>query len=62
MLFSIFGKELAHTPGIAGKIFSSLAQKGINIEMISASLTVLSCLVPKDRGHDAVNVIKAEME
>jgi len=61
-MISIFGKELAHTPGIAGKVFSILAKRGINIEMISASLTVLSCLVPKDRAEDAVRAIKTEIE
>jgi aspartate kinase len=61
-MLTFLGKNLAHTPGIAGKIFSILAQKGINIEMISASLTILSCLVPKDKATEAMNAIKAEMK
>jgi aspartate kinase len=61
-MLTIFGKELVRTPGIAGKIFSILAQNGINIEMISASLTTLSCLVPKDRASDALDAIKAEIK
>ncbi|MEO0113951.1 MAG: ACT domain-containing protein [candidate division WOR-3 bacterium] len=61
-MISIFGKELAHTPGIAGRVFSILAQKGINIEMISASLTVLSCLVQKDFAEAAVVAIKTELK
>jgi aspartate kinase len=60
-MLTIFDKELANTPGIAGKIFSILAQVRINIDMISASLTTLSCLVPKDRANDAMDAIKAEM-
>lgn len=59
-MISIFGRELAHTPGIAGRIFTALSQKKINIEMITASLTVLSCLVAKDRAQDAIDAIKAE--
>lgn len=61
-MLTIYSKGFAGTPGIAGKIFSILGQNGINIDMISASLTTLSCLVPKDRANDALDAIKAEIE
>lgn len=61
-MLTIFGRDLVRTPGIAGKVFAVLAQNGINIEMISASLTTLSCLVPKDRANDAMDAIKAEIK
>jgi aspartate kinase len=61
-MITIYSKEFASTPGIAGKIFSILGQNGINIDMISASLTTLSCLVPKDHANDALDAIKAEIK
>ncbi|MFB0509949.1 MAG: ACT domain-containing protein [bacterium] len=61
-LVTIFGKELVHTPGFAGRVFSILANKGINIEMISASLSILSCIIPKDKASEAMETIKAELK
>ena len=61
-MLTIFGRELIHTPGIAGKVFTILAKKGINIEMISAGLTMLSCIVPKDKAEEAKDAIQAEIK
>jgi len=57
-LIAIYGEKLSSAPGIAGKIFEKLSEQGINIDMISASLTVLSIVVKKARVKDAVAVIK----
>jgi aspartate kinase len=59
-LISIYGTKLATTPGIAGKIFKILSENGINIEMISASLSALSIVVREDRGVSAVESLKKE--
>ncbi len=57
-LVTIYGARLATTPGIAGKIFAKLTEQGINIEMISASFSVLSIVVEKARIEEAVAIIR----
>jgi len=59
-LITIYGSKLATTPGIAGKIFKVLSENGINIDMISASLTVLSLVVDKSKIAGAVDAIQKE--
>lgn len=60
-LITIYGARLATTPGVAGKIFKVLSENGINIDMISASLTVLSLVIDQGRVTDALEVIKKEV-
>ena len=57
-LITLYGPQLSTTPGTAGKVFAILSERGINIEMISASLTVLSIIVSKEKVTEAVEVIK----
>ena len=57
-LITIYGTKLSTTPGIAGKIFAKLFEHGINIEMISASLSVLSIVVKKEKVMEGVQAIK----
>ncbi|MCK5258813.1 MAG: ACT domain-containing protein [Thermoplasmatales archaeon] len=51
---------LFSTSGIAGKIFAKLSEQGINIEMISASISALSIVVRRDKAKQAVAAIKTE--
>jgi aspartokinase len=51
---------LFSTSGIAGKIFAKLSDQGINIEMISASLSALSIVVRREKIKEAVTVIRTE--
>jgi aspartate kinase len=60
-LITIYGARLATTPGVAGKIFKVLSENGINIDMISASLTVLSLVIEQGRVTDALEVINKEV-
>lgn len=60
-LITIYGSRLATTPGVAGRIFKVLSENGINIDMISASLTVLSLVIDQGRMTDALEVIKKEV-
>jgi aspartate kinase len=60
-LITIYGARLATTPGVAGKIFKVLSENGINIDMISASLTVLSLVIDQARVTDALEVINKEV-
>ncbi|UCD06397.1 MAG: ACT domain-containing protein [candidate division WOR-3 bacterium] len=57
-LITIYGTRLATTPGVAGRIFKVLSENGINIDMISASLSVLSIVVGEDRVTNAVEALR----
>jgi len=59
-LVSIYGPMLAHTPGVAGKIFGILAERHINIEMINTSLSGMNLVVQKDQVMDAVAALRTE--
>lgn len=59
-LITIYGTKLATTPGVAGRIFKILSENGINIDMISASLSVLSIVVREDRVTNAVEALNRE--
>jgi len=60
-LIAVYGRKLPQTPGIAGRVFSILADRRINIDAISASLTVISCVIRKDKVNQAVEVLKKEL-
>ncbi|MCK4272851.1 ACT domain-containing protein [bacterium] len=53
-LISIHGQKLAGVPGVAGKIFHTLASSGINIDSISSSRTTVTCLIAQDKIEQAV--------
>jgi aspartate kinase len=57
---SIVGIGMKSHSGVAAKMFEALAEKGINIEMISTSEIKISCVVDKRRGEDAVRAIHAK--
>ncbi|RQW08661.1 ACT domain-containing protein [candidate division KSB1 bacterium] len=48
-IISIFGPDFRERPGVAGAMFSSLGQRGINILAISTSISTLSCVI--DAAH-----------
>jgi aspartate kinase len=49
-------------PGVAAKVFSTLGDHDINIEMISTSPIRISCVVPGDRVPDAVKALHGAFE
>jgi len=57
-LVSVHVPTIADSPGVAGRMFSILSNLGINIEMISASVATITCVVPGERAAEA----KAEIE
>jgi aspartate kinase len=61
-LVTVYGRGLATTPGLAGKVFSCLAERGINIELISASLTMLGLLIKQERAEEARTLIGSLFE
>lgn len=54
---SIVGSGIASTPGIAAKMFKTLADEKINIEFISTSHIRIVCVVHKDKADDAVKAL-----
>ncbi len=59
---SVVGAGMKSHPGVAAKVFSTLGDHGINIEMISTSPIKISCVVPGDRVPDAVRALHAAFE
>jgi len=54
---SIVGVNLTATPAIAATLFETLANEGINIDMISASNSRISVVIDSKKVHLAVNAI-----
>jgi len=56
---SIVGSGMIGQPGIAARMFDALAHHQINIQMIATSEIKVSCVVAKDQGVTALQVIHA---
>ncbi|HLM30764.1 MAG TPA: aspartate kinase [Solirubrobacterales bacterium] len=54
---SIVGAGMRSHPGVAAKVFRTLGEREINIEMISTSPIKISCVVAAERVPDAVRAI-----
>ncbi len=54
---SVVGIGMRSHSGVAANMFEALAEKGINIEMISTSEIKISCVVKKESGETAVRAI-----
>lgn len=54
---SIVGAGMVGRPGIAAKMFRTLANLGINIKMIATSDIKISCLVDTEQADDAVRAL-----
>ena len=64
-LLSVVGEGIAREPGIAAKIFSVLAEEKVNIDVISTSNLVISCVVPESclvRASAALHAALVETE
>lgn len=61
-LITITGHGLLQKPGIAGKMFKALSDKGINIQMISTSLSSITCMISDQVIGNAVDVLEKEFE
>ena len=48
---SIVGAGMRSHPGVAAKVFETLADEDINIEMISTSPIKISCVIRSDDGR-----------
>jgi aspartate kinase len=54
---SIVGAGMRSHPGVAAKVFTTLGERGINIEMISTSPIKISCVVRNEQLDDAVRAL-----
>jgi aspartate kinase len=54
---SLVGAGMRSNPGVVAEMFKALAQKGINIEMISTSSIRVSCIVRRADAEEAVRTI-----
>src|SRR5271155_593492 len=59
---SIIGAGMRSHPGVAAKVFSVLAEEGVNIEMISTSPIKISCVIARDRVDGAVRALHTAFE
>jgi aspartate kinase len=56
---SLIGVGMKTHPGVTALTFESLAEAGINIEMISTSSIRISCLIRAEQAEDAVRALHA---
>ena len=59
---SIVGTGIQSAPGYAARMFRTLSDAGINIEIISTSEIRITCIIPEDRVADAVRALHAAFE
>jgi aspartate kinase len=59
---SVVGAGMRTHPGVAARVFSTLGEEGINIEMISTSPIKISCVVAADTVDRAVRALHQAFE
>src|SRR5687768_7063628 len=59
---SVVGAGMKSHPGVAARVFSTLGEEGINIEMISTSPIKISCVVSADAVDRAVRALHQAFE
>lgn len=59
---SIVGAGMVDRPGIAAKMFDTIANAGVNIKMISTSEIKISCLVDKEDANHSIKTLHKVFE
>src|SRR6185369_7108765 len=59
---SVVGLGMAKQTGVAQKMFRSLADAGINIQMITTSEIKISVLVSRERSQEALRIVHRSFE
>jgi aspartate kinase len=59
---SIVGTGMQNTPGFAARMFATLSEKGVNIELISTSEIRITCIVDEAKVKDAVRALHQAFE
>jgi len=59
---SIIGTGMQNVPGYAARMFDTLSQEGINIQLISTSEIRITCIIEESRVKDAVRALHRAFE
>ena len=59
---SIIGTGMQNTPGYAARMFRTLSDQGINIQLISTSEIRITCIIDESRVKDAVHALHRTFE
>jgi aspartate kinase len=59
---SLVGAGMRTHPGVAAKVFETLGERGINIEIITTSPIKISCVIRADQVPDAVRALHAAFD
>lgn len=59
---SIVGAGIQHAPGYAARMFGTLADAGVNIEMITTSEIRITCMIAEDKLETALRALHAAFE
>jgi aspartate kinase len=59
-LVSVIGSNLSKVPGVAGRMFKALSARGVNIDVISTSLSSVTCMIPEDHTDQAIAALEGE--
>ena len=59
---SIIGTGMQNTPGYAARMFRTLSEKGINIQLITTSEIRITCIIDEARVKDAVGALYQAFE
>lgn len=59
---SIIGTGMQNTPGYAARMFRTLSEKGINIQLISTSEIRITCIIDEAKVREAVHALHAAFE
>jgi aspartate kinase len=59
---SIIGTGMQNNPGFAARMFTTLSEQGINIQIISTSEIRITCIINEDKVKDAVQALHRAFE
>ncbi len=59
---SIIGTGMQNTPGYAARMFQTLSEQGINIQLITTSEIRITCIIAESRVRDAVRALHKAFE
>ena len=59
---SVVGTGMQNTPGFAARMFRTLFEEGINIQLITTSEIRITCIISEDRVKDAIQALHKAFE
>ena len=59
-LLVLYGSKGFSAPGAAGRVFAKFSELGINIEMISSSMSMLTLVIPRENARAIGEVLNKE--